>query len=529
MKIIGLDVGTRRIGVARADTATRIAIPDSVVMVNGHEFNEIAQIARQQGTSFFVIGLPRSNSGNETAQSTYVRNFAKVLAQSIPGARIRFQDESLTSVEAEKRLRARKKAYEKGEIDAEAASIILQDFIEGFSGNPAEAVTPEPAPIQPVNPTANQKIAKKAKKGAKKNMKLSKKIALICLTVLLVFCVCCFVGYSWYDSNLRPVYDGPECVEGSAESACQFVKFNVKDNETVDQIAENLKNAGLIRDPLVFKIYAKLSGSADKLKVGEYDFRPDMSIPEIIKDMVEGVASTNVFNFTILPGDTIASIKQKLAKQGYTSDAIEAAFNKKYDLPVLQDKPDGVPLEGYLFGETYQFYIGESVENILIRAMNELWHVVEGNNLIEAYAAQGLNLHQGIVLASIIQKEAKSNDQAQVAQVFYKRLRTGIALGSDVTATYAADLMDPARRVYTDNAKVLAIDSPYNTRKYAGLPPGAISNPGVSALLAAAHPAEGSYLYFLTGDDGKMYYSYTESEHQQNIRDHCKELCNALL
>ena len=523
MKIIGLDVGTRRIGVARVDTSTRIAIPDSVIMVNGHEFNEIAQIARQYNTTFFVLGLPRSNNGNETAQSAYVRNFAKVLAQVIPGAKIRFQDESLTSVEAEQRLRSRRKAYQKGEIDAEAASIILQDFIEAYSGAPVATDEPTPSPKQ------DNKLAQKAKKGAKKNMKLSKKIAIFCLTLILLIGISAFVAYSWYESNLRPVYDGPECSADSTDEGCRFVKFTVGDNDTVDRITDNLASAGLIRNQFAFKVYIRLSDSASKLKVGEYDFRPAMSTPEIVKNMVEGVASTNVFNFTIIPGDTIVDIKQKLAKAGYSDADIDAAFNKQYDLPVLQDKPENVSLEGYLYGETYQFYIGESVENILTRAMTELWRVVEANGLIEAYKAQGLNLHQGIVLASIVQKEAKTDDQPQVAQVFYKRLRTGIALGSDVTATYAADQMDPSRRVYTDNAKVLAIDSPYNTRKYSGLPPGAISNPGLTALLAVAHPAEGSYLYFLTGDDGKMYYSYQESEHQQNIRDHCQELCNALL
>lgn len=532
MKIIGLDVGTRRIGVARADTDTRIAIPDSVIMVNGHEFNEIARVARQYNTTFFVLGLPRSNNGNETAQSTYVRNFAKVLAQAIPGAKVRFQDESLTSVEAEQRLRSRKKAYEKGEIDAEAAAIILQDFIEHFSSNTPTPVAPAEQPAPSSDPKAAKrakKATKKAEKGAKKNMKLSKKIAIFCLTLVLLIGVGAFVAYSWYESNLRPVYDGPDCAADSADEGCQFVKFTVNENDTIDRITDNLRSAGLIRHPLAFKIYVRLSNSAGQLKSGEYDFRPTMSIPDIVKDMMEGVASTNVFNFTIIPGDTIANIKQKLAKVGYTDGEIDAAFNKHYDLPVLKDKPESVSLEGYLFGDTYQFYIGESVENILTRAMTELWRVVEANNLIAAYEALGLNLHQGIVLASIVQKEAKTDDQPQVAQVFLKRLRTGIALGSDVTATYAADLMDPARRVYTDNAKVLAIDSPYNTRKYSGLPPGAISNPGVTALLAVAHPAEGSYIYFLTGDDGKMYYSYTESEHQQNIRDHCQELCNALL
>ena len=129
MRIIGLDVGEKRIGVAKADSNTRIAVPVGFVEVNGNEWQEIAKIADLNNTKFFVLGLPRSNEGNETKQSLFVRNFARVLTEKISGAKVRFQDESLTSVEAESRLKKRKKKYEKGEIDAEAATIILQDFV----------------------------------------------------------------------------------------------------------------------------------------------------------------------------------------------------------------------------------------------------------------------------------------------------------------------------------------------------------------------------------------------------------------
>ena len=137
MKIIALDVGEKRIGVARADSATRIAVPVGYIAADGLEWQEIAKIARLNNTNFFVLGLPRSNEGKETAQSMYVRQFAKRLSEKIPGIRVRFQDESLTSVIAEERLRARKKRYERGEIDAEAASIILQDFLEGLRAEQA--------------------------------------------------------------------------------------------------------------------------------------------------------------------------------------------------------------------------------------------------------------------------------------------------------------------------------------------------------------------------------------------------------
>ena len=98
MRIIGLDVGEKRIGVARADSGTRIAVPLGFVTVDGSEWQELAKIARVNSTNLFVLGLPRSNEGNETAQSAFVRDFAKKLLAAIPGARVQFQDESLTSV-----------------------------------------------------------------------------------------------------------------------------------------------------------------------------------------------------------------------------------------------------------------------------------------------------------------------------------------------------------------------------------------------------------------------------------------------
>ena len=126
MKILGLDVGEKRIGVARVDSSTRIAVPICYIEVNGNEWQELSRLTNVHSTKFFVIGLPRSNEGNETKQSLYARNFAKTLTEKIPGAKIRFQDESLTSVEAESRLKARQKKYEKGDIDSEAKDLSYQ-------------------------------------------------------------------------------------------------------------------------------------------------------------------------------------------------------------------------------------------------------------------------------------------------------------------------------------------------------------------------------------------------------------------
>ena len=190
------------------------------------------------------------------------------------------------------------------------------------------------------------------------------------------------------------------------------------------------------------------------------------------------------------------------------------------------DIPAKLALEGYLYGETYQFYNHEKLENVITTILNQFNDVVVSNQLEEKFKARGLSLREGITLASIIQKEANTEDMPGVSMVFQNRLKQGIALGSDVTATYAADITGIDRTNAT-NADILAVNSLYNTRKFPGLPPGPIAVPSKAALLAVAEPdsSKASMLYFLTGDDGLMYYSRTDAEHNQKIRDHCQKLC----
>ena len=244
----------------------------------------------------------------------------------------------------------------------------------------------------------------------------------------------------------------------------------------------------------------------------------------------EAEMKAEVFNFTIRPGETIFDIKKNLVAVGYSAEEIDAAFVAEYDFEFLKERPEGASLEGYLYPETHEFYADATVSEVLKKFLEGMATVISENNLAERYLAHGLTLHQGVTLASVVQKESGTPaDQATVAQVFYSRLAYGWRIGSDVTVSYALDVVDPDRLVYKDNAAALTIDSCYNTRLYAGLPCGPISNPGLSALLAVAEPTDTAYLYFLTGDDGLMYYSYTEAEHIQNIHSHCQDLCNISL
>ena len=177
MRILGLDVGEKRIGVAKVDSNTRIAVPVGFVVVDGTEWQEIIKLAKLNNTNFFVLGLPRSNEGNETKQTLYVRQFAKTLVENIPEARIKFQDESLTSVEAEARLKKRKKKYEKGEIDAEAAAIILQDFVENFKVTdikPEESASGFSENTKKIAKKEADKVVMGAKKAKSQTKKISK-------------------------------------------------------------------------------------------------------------------------------------------------------------------------------------------------------------------------------------------------------------------------------------------------------------------------------------------------------------------
>jgi len=130
--LVSLDVGEKRIGVAVADTGVRLAVPFSTIEVDGNEISEIARIIIREGAKILVVGYPRNQSGEATAQTRYVEQFAKGLEEL--DVSIKFQDESLTSVIAEQRLVSYKKPYSKGDIDAMAASIILQDYIEAHYG-----------------------------------------------------------------------------------------------------------------------------------------------------------------------------------------------------------------------------------------------------------------------------------------------------------------------------------------------------------------------------------------------------------
>ena len=361
--------------------------------------------------------------------------------------------------------------------------------------------------------------------GTPSGLKIPKKhpihknwLLIIGCSVAAVLLVLVVVAFVWYQIELAPI---------GGDSGV-YKKFTISKNSTSGQVSKMLQDQKIIRNSFVFDIYIKLSGKGALLQAGTYRLSPADSTPDIIDHFTKG--SVDKFDITFYPGSTLVDNSSKAEKSkldvttvlkrvGYTDTEISTALNKTYTGPLFAGKPEGTSLEGYVYGQTYSIDDGATVEEILQRAFDNYYQVIKDNNFIADFASHGLNLYQGITLASIVQREASGQtDDRQIAQVFYSRLATGMPLGSDVTYQYIADKTGVARDPN--------LDSLYNTRRYTGLPPGPISIPGLYALKAVANPANTDYLYFLSGDDGITYFAKTNDEHEANITNHCKVKCS---
>ena len=333
-------------------------------------------------------------------------------------------------------------------------------------------------------------------------------ISVISAVVGAVF-VLLLAGFLWYSSQLSAVSPGSD----------EKVKITIEPGSGVADIASTLQENQLIKSEMAFDWYLRLTGKSGLLQSGSYRLGKGEDVPAIVGHLTSG--NTDTFSITFLPGNTLAKHRQALIEAGYDPANVDAALNKQYDHPVFAGAPESADLEGFIYGETYNFGPDATPEQIVMRTFDQLESVINENDLVERYEQQGFSLYQGITMASIIQREViTAEDAAQVAQVFKKRYDMGMQLGSDVTYQYIADKTGQARSV--------DLDSPYNTRRYAGLPPGPIASPGLAALKAVGSPAPGDFLYFLSGDDDKTYFARTNEEHEQNIELHCQKKCQII-
>ncbi len=324
-----------------------------------------------------------------------------------------------------------------------------------------------------------------------------KKIILaVALLIVAALAVGVFYIRKAYNDNLRPV---------SNASTSHVV--TVEPGSTTSMVADELASKGAIRSDWAFEWYVRNHELRDQLKAGTYVVYENQTVAEIVSTLVEGKVATDLV--TIVPGKRIDQIRETMVKQGFSEADVDAALDPKQwvDHPALTDKPATASLEGYLYPESFQKTAETTAQQVVQLALDEMETRLTPD-VRQAISRQGLTLHQGVILASIIEREVGSaEDRAQVSQVFKKRMATGMRLESNATDDYAA------------------IDSAYNTYNIDGLPPGPISNMSETSIQAVAFPAQTDWTYFVSGDDKKTYFSKTLAEHEELVKKHCTTAC----
>jgi UPF0755 protein len=332
-----------------------------------------------------------------------------------------------------------------------------------------------------------------------------RRVAFLLLGLLIVLGA---AGWLFYQRFNQPYqgYDAPE----------QFVELNPGDGSQV--IGRKLVDAGVVRDRTSFRVALWVTGTARRLKAGEYRFDRPMAAT----DVVERIARGEVYlrPITLPEGLTIKEMAAIYESRGLGPARDFVAASRAVSLVTDLD-PAARTLEGYLFPETYNLSRRAGAPE-LVRMMVARFRQVFAPALRDAAAAHGLSVRQAVTLASIVEKEsARAEERPAVAGVYVHRLEIGMPLQCDPTVIYALELAGRYQGNLTKES--LAFDSPYNTYRYPGLPPGPIASPGRTSLEAAANPSDQGYLYFVSRNDGSHEFARTLDEHNRNVYKYQKQ------
>ncbi|MBR5490880.1 MAG: endolytic transglycosylase MltG, partial [Oscillospiraceae bacterium] len=265
----------------------------------------------------------------------------------------------------------------------------------------------------------------------------------------------------------------------------------------VDKVSHILKDNGIIEYPWLFNLFAKVSNADENIDPGTYNLSTRFDYRALVKNLQESVAAKEIKSGVTFPeGYTMDQIFQKLEDEGICSveDLYDAAANYHYDFSFLDDSTLGDPkrLEGFIFPNTYDFYVGESASSVISKFLNA-FHRQLYADMYQLCDNMGITFYEAVIIASMIEKEAANDDERDdIASVIYNRIRSNMTLGIDATILYE----HPEHVGVQIPTEILQEDSPYNTHIYKGLPPTPICNPGMASLEAALHPATTWYYYY---------------------------------
>ena len=309
--------------------------------------------------------------------------------------------------------------------------------------------------------------------------------------------------------------------------ACDLCAFNrgsiekvtveVSAEDSMADVADKLQEAGLIKYKWFFRLFAAFSDADEKIGIGTYELNTDMDYRALIVGMhsSSGNLNADTVTVTIPEGYTVRQTIALLAEKGVnTEEALtEAAQTASFDYDFIDSTSEEITrLEGYLFPDTYEFYVGHNAKDALNKLIANFVSRMGEDRMAQVEASE-YSLSEIITIASLIEEETDGSDQANIASVIYNRINnpsyeTAGLLQIDASLLYA--LPDHEGAITNEDKTV---DSPYNLYKNKGLPPTPISNPGLAAIDAALEPAETNYYYYALGTDGKHHFSTSLAEH----------------
>ena len=288
------------------------------------------------------------------------------------------------------------------------------------------------------------------------------------------------------------------------------VEITINQTDTVEEIADTLKDAGAIKYDWLFKLYCKFTKSENYFDPGVYTVNLTSDYHALVNSLMAVTGSRETVTVMIIEGASCSDIFDLLEENNVCSRARleQCAAEYHFDYDFLRRLPygDANRLEGYLFPDTYEFYLMDEPEAVLDRFLKNFQSKYE-DDILDMLEGSEYSLSEIITMASIIEGEAANDgERADVASVMYNRLNNWEfpTLGMDSTVYYGAKLLG------TEFS--LELDSPYNTYRYAGLPKGPINNPGMNSIRAALNPAETDYYYFATGVDGLNHFFHEEQD-----------------
>lgn len=286
------------------------------------------------------------------------------------------------------------------------------------------------------------------------------------------------------------------------------VEVVINDTDDLDDITETLQEAGAVKYGWLFKLYCKFSGSEHYFDPGIYTVNLTYDYHALVNNLMAGVGTRETVTLMIMEGSDCFEIFDLLEQNNVCSRERleECAANYEFDYEFLKGIPYGQAnrLEGYLFPDTYEFYLKDEPENVLARLLRN-FNARLDEDYMELVEQSGYSLRQIISMAAIVEGEAANDEERpKVASVMYNRLNNWErpVLGMDSTVYYGAKLLGTTFST--------ELDSPYNTYLYPGIPVGPICNPGMSSIRAVLYPDDTDYYYFATGVDGLNHFFHEQ-------------------